>query len=247
MRSNRRGQAVDLLEQLSHTGDGVFVIDSRHRIILWNQAAEALLGYRAEDVLGKYCHEIIRARDNSGILVCSQWCSDFQLASKQQWPPHKNVCASTRDGREIWIDVSTLAVLSPRRELSSLVHIFRQNGEPHSFSTASVKFPVSTAEEEPDRGVIAQLAEEALSPPSLTRRERMVLLHLAQGFSTETTAELLFISPITVRNHIQNILQKLGAHSRLEAVALASRWQLFQPVESSRLNPSFTPIRRIRA
>ena len=227
MSKKRRGNSVDLLEQLSHTGDGVFAIDLQHRIILWNQAAESLLGYRAQDVLGKYCHQIIRARDSSDIPVCSQWCSDFQLASKQQWPGHKTVCASTRDGQEIWIDVSTLAMMSPRRELSSLVHIFRQTGRPHSFSAASVKFPVVPAEEDPPRGVIAQLEEKALNSPSLTSRERMVLLHLAQGFSTESTAELLFISPITVRNHIQNILQKLGAHSRLEAVALASRLQLF--------------------
>lgn len=44
---------------------------------------------------------------------------------------------------------------------------------------------------------------------------------LAAGMDTRMIASMLFISPITVRNHIQNLLRKLGVHSRLEAVALA--------------------------
>ena len=57
----------------------------------------------------------------------------------------------------------------------------------------------------------------------LTPREREVLDLLADGSSKEAIAERLFLSTNTVRNHIQNILIKLGVHSRLEAVALASR------------------------
>jgi two-component system response regulator DevR len=57
----------------------------------------------------------------------------------------------------------------------------------------------------------------------LTPRERQVLELLAQGQSKEEIARRLFLSSNTVRNHIQNILTKLGAHSRLEAVAAAAR------------------------
>ena len=57
----------------------------------------------------------------------------------------------------------------------------------------------------------------------LTPREREVLDLLAQGESKEAIAQRLFLSANTVRNHIQNILGKLGAHSRLEAVATATR------------------------
>ena len=57
----------------------------------------------------------------------------------------------------------------------------------------------------------------------LTPREREVLGLLAQGQSKEAIAQRLFLSANTVRNHIQNILGKLGAHSRLEAVATATR------------------------
>jgi len=44
---------------------------------------------------------------------------------------------------------------------------------------------------------------------------------LAEGADTAAIASHLLIGKSTVRNHIQRILHKLGAHSRLEAVACA--------------------------
>jgi len=55
----------------------------------------------------------------------------------------------------------------------------------------------------------------------LTPRQSEVLRHLDAGRSTRQVAELMSLSDETVRNHIRAILRKLGAHSRLEAVARA--------------------------
>jgi two-component system, NarL family, nitrate/nitrite response regulator NarL len=63
----------------------------------------------------------------------------------------------------------------------------------------------------------------AVPSSHLTNREREVLTLLADGASSVRIAGALEISPNTVRSHIQSILMKLGAHSRLEAVALAVR------------------------
>ena len=57
----------------------------------------------------------------------------------------------------------------------------------------------------------------------LTARELEVLQHLAEGASTSQASEQLGISSATLRAHVQAILRKLGAHSRLEAVAEAAR------------------------
>lgn len=57
----------------------------------------------------------------------------------------------------------------------------------------------------------------------LTARELEVLQHLAEGASTVQASEQLGISTATLRAHVQAILRKLGAHSRLEAVAEAAR------------------------
>ncbi len=56
---------------------------------------------------------------------------------------------------------------------------------------------------------------------SLTPRETETLRLLAAGASNESIAATLQVSRNTVRNHVQNVLQKLSAHSRLEAVAIA--------------------------
>ncbi len=61
------------------------------------------------------------------------------------------------------------------------------------------------------------------SPAALTPREQQVLELLAQGLSTDVIGERLFVSRNTVRNHVQRLMTKLEAHSRLEAVAIAVR------------------------
>jgi DNA-binding NarL/FixJ family response regulator len=65
-----------------------------------------------------------------------------------------------------------------------------------------------------------QQHEQALMKlTALSPREREVLALLAQGAKTSAIADSLVISPETARTHVQNILGKLGAHSRLEAAA----------------------------
>jgi DNA-binding NarL/FixJ family response regulator len=56
---------------------------------------------------------------------------------------------------------------------------------------------------------------------TLTSREQEVLTLLARGLTQAQIAEELFISPKTVGGHIQRILEKLGVHSRAQAVAVA--------------------------
>lgn len=65
--------------------------------------------------------------------------------------------------------------------------------------------------------------EALLRLSRLTPRELEVLALLAEGGNNHVIAQRLVISPQTARTHVQNVLQKLGVHSRLEAVALARR------------------------
>ncbi|MCX4550446.1 response regulator transcription factor [Streptomyces sp. NBC_01387] len=58
---------------------------------------------------------------------------------------------------------------------------------------------------------------------ALTPREREVLRCMVAGLGRKAVAERLFLSPHTVRTHMQNVLGKLGVHSTLAAVALARR------------------------
>jgi DNA-binding NarL/FixJ family response regulator len=64
------------------------------------------------------------------------------------------------------------------------------------------------------------------APEPLTPRELEVLTLLGQGRSNSEIAEALTIAPRTVKVHVQNILGKLGASNRTEAVSIAARQKL---------------------
>jgi DNA-binding NarL/FixJ family response regulator len=60
-------------------------------------------------------------------------------------------------------------------------------------------------------------------PSELTAREREVLSLLADGCTTDEIQQRLFLSLHTVRNHVRNVLNKLHARTKLEAVVIAAR------------------------
>jgi NarL family two-component system response regulator LiaR len=57
----------------------------------------------------------------------------------------------------------------------------------------------------------------------LTKREREVLTLMIEGLNNTQIAERLTVSPSTIKSHVSNILSKLGATSRTEAVTFALR------------------------
>lgn len=77
---------------------------------------------------------------------------------------------------------------------------------------------------------LSERAEERqrVGTPKLTERELEVLTLVASGLSNRDIATQLYISENTVKNHIRNMLEKLGLHSRMEAVIYAMREQLIE-------------------
>jgi DNA-binding NarL/FixJ family response regulator len=71
---------------------------------------------------------------------------------------------------------------------------------------------------------------------TLTRRERELLRLLASGWSNRRIAQECRLSLHTVRTRVQNILVKLGVHSKLEAAAFAFEHGLVLPERVGRSN-----------
>ena len=65
--------------------------------------------------------------------------------------------------------------------------------------------------------------------PHLTPRQNQILHLLAHGRSTAQIAAELHLSTDTVRNHVRRLLRALGAHSRIEALAVAHREGILRP------------------
>ncbi|MDH6221949.1 response regulator transcription factor [Streptomyces pseudovenezuelae] len=91
----------------------------------------------------------------------------------------------------------------------------------------------------------ASTAPAAQRIGTLTERERQVLATVARGWSTTEIAEHLSIAPTTVKSHIGRILTKIGARSRVQAVAFAYEAgpPLCAPVARRFLRPVIATLR----
>jgi two-component system, NarL family, nitrate/nitrite response regulator NarL len=89
------------------------------------------------------------------------------------------------------------------------------------------------------RDIVRHLASEPSREPwhYLTAREEEVLRRIVSGESTKQMARSMRIAGSTVRTYAQNVLTKLGAHSRLEASAIAVRARLVDELSSETAFP----------
>jgi PAS domain S-box-containing protein len=202
------------LEQiLARTGDGVFAVGSEGRVVLWNRAAEKILGWSAREIMGRPCCDVFVGVDDHGNRLCYKGCHVMSLVKLGEPVQHFDMQTRTKAGRLLWLDISILEAPSSGPGGALAIHLFRD---------------VTTTRE------LLRLVHERLQAPSappdeamaLTRRELEVLRLMAGGANTRALAERLHVSPATVRNHAQNIFAKLGVHSRLEAVAYAAQHHL---------------------
>ena len=207
------------------TADPVFCVDRDLRIALWNEPIKKLLGYSAEEVLGRNCFDLLGCRDGSGQPLCHDNCMErLEKLSQIKLTPTREFLAHAKDGRDVWVNISTIFMPSKLKSMSILVHVLRDISFQKGLERFIGSFQVEMAKLSLKLENNLPKSEPASPPPvTITGREKEILRLLASGISTKAIAGKLFISPGTVRNHINKILSKLGVHSRLEAVILALR------------------------
>jgi PAS domain S-box-containing protein len=140
----------------------------------------------------------IRGRQQSSVVVPEQARaakeSFLRKVMGTEQATDTTVVVIEPDGRRVQVEISSC----PLREGGRIVGVF---------------------------GVVVH-REETAAPnphPHLTPRQNEVLHLLAHGRSTTQIAEELHLSTDTVRNHVRRMLRALGAHSRIEALAVAHR------------------------
>jgi DNA-binding NarL/FixJ family response regulator len=132
------------------------------------------------------------------------------LAEDPTQPPNGRVGAGGHAG-------TTRAVSA--RELVATIRATAEGREPPTAALAphgAARPPAATAPLPIGRDHHAELLLRGLS-----ERERQIVALLLRGYSNRRIAESCHLSVNTVRTHVQNVLVKLGVHSKLEAVALA--------------------------
>jgi PAS domain S-box-containing protein len=209
-----KGSGLSGLDKaLARAEDGAFGTGTDGRIVFWNRAAAKLLGYTAREVLGRASRDLFSGSDDSGNRLGDPGSHVRTLLERGERVQSLDMRIQTKARRPTLINLNTLVV--PGGPTGSLVgiHVFQN-------VTASRKLMSIAQERAPGRRG-TEVPERAL-----TRRELEILRLMSTGANTKAIAEQLHVSPATVRNHVQSILPKLGAHSRLAAVVYAARNRL---------------------
>ncbi len=199
-------KAMSITKTVASTAEAAYATDQDGRLVAWNEQAERLLGYSASQVLGRRCYEVLRGTDVFGNRFCDSSCPLRKMAGRHQALHQFQLDLKLSGEGRIRVDVSALVFPGEEASQYTVLHLLEPvatRGRPRATGT------------EPSRAGLG-----------LTDRELQVLRRLAEGKETSQIADALFISIPTVRNHIQHVLRKLRAHSRLEAVAVARKAHL---------------------
>jgi PAS domain S-box-containing protein len=168
----------------------------------WNARAEILYGWSREEAIGRHIGELTVPQESlriaeeiiSALQKGEPWQGSFRLRRK--------------DGSIFTAFVKDSPILDEHRELVGIVGVSIEIGDPEL--ARAVRAVIGDGSHEGRR------RSRTLSP-----REREVLGLLARGLTGEQIAERLVLSPETVRTHIRNAREKLGASTRVEAVTMA--------------------------
>lgn len=211
-----------LTAMLERTADGAMVVDQEGKIMLWNRAAEHVLGFRATDVLGRFCHDVLCGDTLSGRPLCSACCPIRARVAQGDGVRQFDMQTHTKDGRLVWLNVSSLPVPSRKPGTFWVAHLFRDITKHATVSQLVQELHAAACpiQVRPPEVCAASMPDIPAALP-LSPRERELLRRLATGARTADMAVALGIKPKTVRNHIQRLLEKLGVHSRLQALAIA--------------------------
>ena len=198
-------ELLRVLDVLALSTDPIFAINQRHRIVFWNRALTRLLGYGYDDVVGRSCCGILAGVDDYGNRYCTDDCPIVSIATRGEAVRQFRIRAKAKGGEKVALEISVLKFMLREGNGMLLVHTVR---------------PADVVEEH------AAPSHEPADDPrlrELTSREREVLGLLASGEKTRAIADRLGIAPLTARNHINNMFEKLAVHSKAEAIALAYR------------------------
>lgn len=210
----------ELKDMVDSTADAAFAVDGASIIAAWNAAAEQMFGISAEAAIGRSCVEILQGVDECG-AVCSSECSARRAVNRFHPVSNFDLQVQTAKGMQ-WCSVSILRAEVANSTSSYPIHIIRgidlhkrMELLVRDFIVGEAKLPAE------DVKALVSTTRSSAREVELTDRELEILKLLAKGTPTSAIAKQLHISRATVNNHVQHILSKLNAHTRLEAIRRA--------------------------
>jgi PAS domain S-box-containing protein len=202
----------DLAELVIRAADGAFASMADGRIVLWNGAAERMLGWSAKEALGRCWATFLAGEENEADRSRRPVHRAAGGAGSDGPVRHCERKIRTKSGDCLWLDITMLGAPSTDGGDQLTIHLLRD--------LTAIKTPLEVINARSESPMPSRNGSD-LSP-----RESEVLALMSGGGSTRAMAECLRVSRATIRNHIQKIFTKLDVHSRLEAVMLVHRQRL---------------------
>lgn len=197
--------------------------DEKNRIVSWNEAASELLGFGEDALAGRNLHEVTQARDAAGNRFGAAPMDFLGMARLGEAIRPFEIDLVTASEETVRVMVSVVVVLDGEKERSGLIYLLQPVLRRRKADEVIDRLLANPA-------LVAALtrSSDAASPdrPALTERQVEVLRLLARGRSVHEIGAALGITVSTVRSHVQHLLEKLGVHSQVEAVARAFRDRL---------------------
>ena len=204
LRSGKRRQdneslsetAARLREAFERSRSPMLIADDQRRWITGNEAAADLLGIARDAVPWHTMDEFTPPSERKRLE--GQWEAFLRSGAAEGWYE-----LYVPDRGTVPVEFSATANVLPARHLSVFLP------------------PEGPAEQSPPAEPIWKPVAKESGRVELTEREGEVLTLVASGLQSGDLAERLFVSPETVKSHVQNAMGKLGAHTRAHAVAIA--------------------------
>jgi DNA-binding CsgD family transcriptional regulator len=178
----------------------MLIADDQRRWITGNLAACDLLGVAREELPWRTMDDFTLPEERKRLEEA--WAAFLAAGGAEGW-----YRLYVPDRGSVPVEFSATANVLPARHLSVFI-------------------PAAGAADEQARNLArarawAPVAKEGDARMQLTDREREIMTLVASGLKSGDIAESLFLSPETVKSHVHNALEKLGAHTRAHAVAIA--------------------------
>jgi len=113
---------------LDHLSDGVYFVDRERRVAYWNQGAERITGYRAEEVVGRACGcNLLGHVDEQGTALCLGECA-LSRAMDHGDPEAVEAFLQHREGHRVAVHIRVVPIRDAAGRVVGAVEIFSEDG-----------------------------------------------------------------------------------------------------------------------
>lgn len=223
-RTERGADALTASGIVGQSSAPAIATDHRDRILALNEAALSLFDLERVEAVGRRLRDLLRPLDLFGNPL--GYDGSLMVRMLSEGKPFQSFECQFRTGLGKYqrMKASIVVVLGSRADRHELAYVLWPQYRRRRADEAIDRLLEGPTPVEAGHSVERLRGDGGAR--LLTGRQREILRLIASGHGGGAVAEVLNISPDTVRNHMRNILARLGVHSRVEAVSKAYKLRL---------------------